>query len=68
MTEYDMYTKSINQIFEYLEWMKQKWNNQDNLNYIEEIEKYKDAIIESSKLVEEKHNKIPEEMEALGEW
>lgn len=67
MTEYDMYTKSINQIFEYLEWMKQKWNNQDNLNYIEEIEKYKDAIIESSKLVEEKHNKIPEEMEALGE-
>ena len=68
MTEYDMYAQAINKIFEYLEWMKQKWNNQDNLNYIEEIEKYKDAIIESSKLVEEKHNKIPEEMEALGEW
>lgn len=67
MTEYDMYAQAINKIFEYLEWMKQKWNNQDNLNYIEEIEKYKDAIIESSKLVEEKHNKIPEEMEALGE-
>lgn len=67
MTEYDMYAQAINKIFEYLEWMKQKWNNQDNLNYIEEIEKYKDAIIESSKLVEEKHNKIPEKMEALGE-
>ncbi len=67
MTEYDIYAQAINKIFEYLDLMKQKWDNQDNLNYIEEIEKYKETIVESSKLVEEKHNTVPTEMEALGE-
>ena len=65
MTEYDNYITSVNKIYEYLEFMKQKWNNQDNLNYIEEIENYKQKLVDTSKLIQEKHNTAIE-MEALG--
>ena len=65
MTEYDNYITAINKIYEYLEIMKQKWNNQDNLNHIEELENYKQKIVETSKLVQQKHS-IAIEMETLG--
>ena len=65
MNEYDNYITSVNKIYEYLEIMKQKWNNQDNINHIEEIENYKQKLVETSKLVQEKHNTAIE-MEALG--
>jgi len=66
MTEYDNYITAVNKIYEYLEIMKQKWNNQDNQNYIEEIENYKQKIVDTSNLVQKKHN-TTSEMEALGE-
>lgn len=65
MTEYDNYITAVNKIYEYIEIMKQKLNNQDNLNYIEEIENYKQKLVDTSSLVQEKHNKVAE-MEELG--
>lgn len=69
MTEYNNYVDAINKIFESIEIMKTKWTNQDNLNYLEQIEEYKARIIELSKLVETKHNveQPASDMEALGE-
>lgn len=45
MSEYNQYITSINKIFDYLSKMKMGWNGQDNLNYIESIEEYKQIVI-----------------------
>lgn len=66
MTEYDIYVQAVNKIFNYLELLKEKITDQDNLNYIEDIEKYKKDIIETAELVKQKHNVTTQDMEALG--
>ena len=48
MSEYNQYVTAINKIFDYLEKMKIGWNNQDNKNYIDSIEEYKQLVIEIS--------------------
>lgn len=50
MSEYDLYVENINKIYSYIELMKQVWPNADNLNYIENIETYKQIVVENAKL------------------
>lgn len=45
MEDYKKYVQAVNKIYEYLNIMKSKWNDQDNHNYIESIEEYKPIVI-----------------------
>ncbi len=45
MQEYKEYVQAVNKIYEQLNIMKTKWNDQDNHNYIESIEEYKPVVI-----------------------
>ena len=65
MNNYNSYVDAINKIFEYLELMKKELDDQNNLNYIESIEEYKDAIISNADLLKGKGQKTTE-VEALG--
>lgn len=66
MSEYNLYVKTINIIFENLEKMKNGWKSIDNLNYIESIEEYKKVISKNSDLFKNQNlNKI-EVLEELG--
>ena len=53
MSEYNEYVNSINKIFELLSKMREGYQNQDNLNYIESIEEYRDIIIDNAKIFQE---------------
>ena len=57
MNNYNSYVDAINKIFEYLELMKKELDDQNNLNYIESIEEYKDAIISNADLLKGKGQK-----------
>ncbi len=50
MTDYNDYVQAINKIYEYLNIIKSKWNDQDNLNHIESIEEYKDLVVKMAEL------------------
>ena len=65
MNNYNSYVDAINKIFEYLELMKKELDDQNNLNYIESIEEYKEAIISNANLLKENGSK-PMKVEALG--
>lgn len=65
MNNYNSYVDAINKIFEYLELMKKELDDQNNLNYIESIEEYKDAIISNADLLKE-NGETPKKVEALG--
>ena len=66
MNNYNSYVDAINKIFEYLELMKKELDDQNNLNYIESIEEYKDAIISNAELL--KGSKAKQmKVEALGD-
>ena len=54
MSEYNRYVLSVNKIFELVNLMKEKWQDQDNINYIENIEEYKKAITNNAKLFDKK--------------
>ena len=45
MEDYKKYVQAVNKIYEYLNIMKAKWDDQDNHNYIESIEEYKPIVI-----------------------
>ncbi len=51
MSDYNKYIVAINKIFECLEKMKSGWKNQDNYNYIDSINEYKDIIIKNAELL-----------------
>lgn len=54
MTEYKQYVEAVNKIFEYITIMKQDWPNPDNISYIENIEQYKQVVIDSASLFSDK--------------
>lgn len=66
MTDYDKYVTAVNKIFECLNKMKIVWTSQDNLNYIEKIEAYKNKVISSSKEIEKISTDTPSDVEELG--
>lgn len=53
MSEYNRYITAINKIFDYLSKMKVGWTGVDNINYIENIEEYKNIVVNSLNLFTE---------------
>ncbi len=64
--DYNAYVNAINKVFECLAIMKESWPSQGNLTNIEQIEEYKQYVIEKSKVIQEELAKKPK-MEELGE-
>ena len=50
---------AVNKIFEYITVMKQDWPNPDNVSYIENIEQYKQLVIDSANLFSDKKMVTP---------
>lgn len=69
MSQYNQFASAINKIYEDLQKMKDGWNNQDNHNYIDSIEEYKQMVSNVSELIKNNDSgptKINDDMEALG--
>ncbi len=63
MSEYNRYVLAVNKIFELINQMKEKLPDQDNINYIENIEEYKKGITNNAKLFNKKgKNRMIEEL------
>lgn len=54
MSDYENYVKEVNNIFSILEKLKNSWSNNDNLNHIDEINKFKKAVIKGADFLEQK--------------
>lgn len=65
MSEYEQYVDSINKIYGYLEVMKTIWTDQDNLSYLENLETYKQIVINNANLFDP-NKKVQKRMEELG--
>lgn len=65
MSEYKDYVTAINKIFDYISKMKAGWNSQDNINYIESIEAYKQVVIGNAETFKTPAAS-PQKVEALG--
>lgn len=65
MSEYEQYVDSINKIYGYLEVMKTVWTDQDNLSYLENLETYKQIVINNANLFDP-NKKVQKKMEELG--
>ena len=48
MKEKDLYMKQVDLIFSILDKIEASWKNNDNLNYIEELRKYKNVLINAT--------------------
>lgn len=57
MKDYDLYVKEVNNIFTILEKLRNSWPNNDNLNHIEEINKYKKIIISGANYIQKESGK-----------
>lgn len=64
MSEYEQYVDSINKIYGYLEVMKTVWTDQDNLSYLENLETYKQIVINNANLFDP-NKKVQKRMEEL---
>lgn len=68
MNEYNQYVTTVNKIFDYLEKMKAGWDSLDNLNYIESVEEYKNAVIKYAEVFKTpKPIPMTGELETLGD-
>ena len=65
MSEYEQYVDSINKIYGYLEVMKTVWTDQDNISYLENLETYKQVVINNANLFEP-NKRVQQGMEELG--
>ena len=65
MSEYEQYVDSINKIYGYLEVMKTVWTDQDNLSYLENLETYKQIVINNANLFDP-NKKVQKRMEEIG--
>lgn len=70
MKEYNQYVTAVNKIFDYLAKMKAGWQSIDNINYIENIEEYKQAIIKNADIfknpVNSQSEAVSDSLEVLG--
>ena len=64
--DYNSYANAVNKIFELINRMKVAWPTPTNKANVEQIEEYREMIIEKSKHIQEELNKRPT-MEELGE-
>ena len=67
MNQYNEYVKAVNKIFEIVTKMKTTWKTQDNINYIDSIEEYKQIIIDNAKKFEATSVPEPQQLEELGD-
>ncbi len=65
MTEYEQYVDSVNKIYGYLEVMKSVWQDQDNISYLDNLESYKQIVINNANIFDP-NKKVSNEMEELG--
>lgn len=65
MTEYEQYVDAVNKIYSYLEMMKTVWTDQDNISYLDNLETYKQVVINNANIFDP-NKKITHEMEELG--
>jgi len=66
MSEYNEYVTAINKIFDYLNKMHAGWNNQDNYNYIETINEYRQIVINHANTFKTPAQSQNNSLEALG--
>ncbi len=66
MSEYEQYVDSVNKIYGYLEVMKTVWTDQDNLSYLDNLETYKQIVINNANLFDPNKKVSTQEMEELG--
>jgi hypothetical protein len=64
MNNYNDFVTTINKIFEIINVTKEKLKDQDNQNYIESIEEYKEAVKNYAELLKS-GKPIPKEVERL---
>ena len=50
MTQYEQYVTAVNKVFECINHMKKAWPDQDNINFIENIENYKQQLIDKAQI------------------
>ena len=48
MTQYEQYVTAVNKVFECINHMKKAWSDQDNINFIENIEVHKQQLIDKA--------------------
>ncbi len=65
MTEYEQYVDAVNKIYSYLEMMKTVWTDQDNISYLDNLETYKQVVINNANIFDP-NKKTSIEMEELG--
>ena len=65
MTEYEQYVDAVNKIYSYLEMMKTVWTDQDNISYLDNLETYKQVVINNANIFDT-NKKTTHEMEELG--
>lgn len=65
MSEYEQYVDSINKIYGYLEVMKTVWTDQDSISYLENLETYKQVVINNANLFDP-NKRVQQGMEELG--
>ncbi len=65
MTEYEQYVDAVNKIYSYLEMMKTVWTDQDNISYLDNLETYKQVVINNANIFDPNKN-TSSEMEELG--
>lgn len=64
MTEYEQYVDAVNKIYSYLEMMKTVWTDQDNISYLDNLETYKQVVINNANIFDP-NKKASNEMEEL---
>ena len=52
MSDYDLYVKEIKNVFEIFKKIKEAWDNNDNLEFVEEFISYKDEVISAAKIIQ----------------
>ena len=65
MTEYAQYVDAVNKIYSYLEMMKTVWTDQDNISYLDNLETYKQVVINNANIFDP-NKKASNGMEELG--
>ena len=65
MTEYEQYVDAVNKIYSYLEMMKTVWTDQDNISYLDNLETYKQVVINNANIFDQ-NKKASNGMEDVG--
>ena len=65
MTEYAYCVDAVNKIYSYLEMMKTVWTDQDNISYLDNLETYKQVVINNANIFDP-NKKASNGMEELG--